>query len=119
MNNMKIKRIYDAPLAADGYRMLVDKLWPRGVKKVDAALDEWNKTIAPSTALRQWFGHKPENFERFSAEYKLELEAKKEELQRILSLAQTQNLALLYAARDAKINHARVLLEVLNTFPRF
>lgn len=110
---MMIKRIYEAPLVEDGYRMLVDRLWPRGLKKANAAIDEWNKEIAPSTELRKWFGHKAGNLERFTEAYKIELSAKSAELKRIRFIAKTQNLTLLYAAKDEKINHARVLLEVL------
>ena len=113
MNKINIKRIYETPLVEDGYRMLVDRLWPRGLKKEDAAIDEWNKIIAPSTELRKWFGHKAENFERFTEAYKIELRAKLEELERIKSIAKTQNLTLLYAAKDKKINHARILLSVI------
>ncbi len=113
MYPIKIKRIYEAPEPDDGYRMLVDRLWPRGLKKEAAALDEWNKDIVPSTELRKWFGHKPENFERFSALYKIELASKADELKRVLALSETQNLTLLYAAKSTTINHAGVLLEVL------
>jgi uncharacterized protein YeaO (DUF488 family) len=115
MYPIKIKRIYEAPEPEDGYRMLVDRLWPRGLKKEVAALDEWNKDIVPSTELRKWFSHKPENFERFSELYKIELAAKGDELKRVLALAETQNLTLLYAAKSTTINHARVLLEVLQS----
>lgn len=113
MKKIKIKRIYEAPLVEDGFRMLVDRLWPRGLKKENAAIDEWNKIIAPSTELRKWFGHKSENFERFTEAYKIELKSKPEQLERIKSIAETQNLTLLYAAKDEKINHARILLSVI------
>lgn len=113
MKKIKIKRIYETPLVEDGFRMLVDRLWPRGLKKENAAIDEWNKIIAPSTKLRKWFGHKSENFERFTEAYKIELKSKPEQLERIKSIAETQNLTLLYAAKDEKINHARILLSVI------
>lgn len=113
MKSIKIKRIYETPLKEDGYRMLVDRLWARGLTKEKAAIDEWNKTIAPSPELRIWFGHKPENFERFSQLYTAELKNKPEELERINSIAKKQNLTLLYAAKDEKINHAVVLLRAL------
>ncbi len=113
MNKIRIKRIYEIPLDEDGYRILVDKLWPRGLKKENAALDEWNKSIPPSTELRKWFGHKAENFKRFEELYKIELKAKTEELKRIKSIAMAQNLTLLYAAKNEQINHAIVLLNVL------
>lgn len=101
------------PLPEDGYRMLVDRLWPRGIKKEAANVDEWNKNIAPSTELRKWFAHKPENFARFAALYKAELARKTEELNRIKSIAMKHGLTLLYAAKNEKVNHARVLLEEL------
>lgn len=113
MKNIKVKRIYETPLEEDGYRMLVDRLWPRGLKKEKAAIDEWNKTIAPSPELRVWFGHKPENFKKFSQLYEVELKSKSEELKRMNAIAKKQNLTLLYAAKDEKINHAIVLLNVL------
>ncbi len=113
MNRVKIKRVYEKPKPEDGYRMLVDRLWPRGLKKVDADLSEWNKEIPPSTELRVWFGHKPERFEQFSALYKTELKKKMKEISRLKSIAKKENLTLLYAAKDEKINHAIVLMQVL------
>ncbi|OJV40504.1 MAG: hypothetical protein BGO29_10325 [Bacteroidales bacterium 36-12] len=111
---IKIKRIYEIPSEDDGYRILVDRLWPRGVSKEFATLDEWNKTITPSPELRIWFNHQAERFETFSALYKEELTNFSEELHRLKTLSETQNLTLLYAAKDPKINHAIVLLDVLN-----
>lgn len=110
---IQIKRIYDEPEKQDGYRILVDRLWPRGMTKERAHLDEWNKEVAPSDELRKWFGHKMENFEEFSRKYKAELKDKGEELQRIRELAEDKMVTLLYAARDTDVNHARVLLNVL------
>jgi uncharacterized protein YeaO (DUF488 family) len=108
-----IKRIYEPPSEADGYRMLVDRLWPRGLRKQDAALHEWNREIAPSVALRRWFGHKAEHYVRFARLYEQELREKKAELNRIRAIAGTGPLTLLYAARDPERNHARILLSVL------
>ncbi|HMR57215.1 MAG TPA: DUF488 family protein [Cyclobacteriaceae bacterium] len=110
---IKIKRIYDEPSKEDGYRMLVDRLWPRGVKKEGAHLDEWNKQIAPSPELRKWFAHKAEHFKIFSERYRDELKEKREELYRIKNIAVSKPLTLLYAAKDQKINHALILLSVL------
>ncbi len=112
--NVRVKRIYEKPEPTDGYRMLVDRLWPRGLGKEAAAIDEWNKDIAPSAALRQWFGHRPELFEAFAERYRAELAAKPESLDRILAIARQQGLTLLYAAKDPQINQAVVLLDVLN-----
>ncbi len=113
MYPLRMKRIYEAPEAQDGYRMLVDRLWPRGLKKETAQLDEWNKEIAPSTELRKWFGHKAENFSRFSTLYKSELKTKAAELKRIKYMLNTQPLTLLYASANREINHVKVLLSVL------
>ncbi len=112
---MKIKRIYEHATPDDGYRLLVDRIWPRGVSKANATIDEWNKIIAPSTELRKWFDHQPERFEMFKAEYKNELKAQTPELIRIKEIAAHQELTLLYGAKDERINHAVVLKEVLDT----
>jgi len=113
MKTIQIKRIYEDASNDDGYRILVDRLWPRGISKVRAKLDEWNKEIAPSTEIRKWFNHQPERFDEFSDLYKEELNDKKEELNRIKTIAEKQKITLLYAVHDPKINHAVVLLEVL------
>lgn len=110
---MKIKRIYTDVETDDGYRILIDRLWPRGVSKERASLDEWLKEIAPSTELRKWFNHDPQLFDEFSKRYLLELEDKKEELLRIKSIAEQQKVTLLYSAKDEKYNQAVVLKKVL------
>ena len=111
--HIQIKRIYEKPEAADGYRMLVDRLWPRGIKKEAALLDEWNKDIAPSAELRKWFDHKEERFKEFADLYQQELETKESELSRIIAIAKRENITLLYGAKDPKVNHAVVLKNVL------
>lgn len=110
---LRIKRIYDAPEATDGYRILVDRLWPRGVSKERAALDLWLKDIAPSPDLRTWFGHKPDRFDEFIERYRLELQTNPAvgTLRDIIHGHST--VTLLYAAHDPKINHASVLLSFL------
>jgi len=113
MKQIQIKRIYETPLAEDGYRMLVDRLWPRGVKKEDAKLDEWNKNLPPSVELRKWFGHKSDRFKEFECKYRLELSKLKEELKRVKDIAKHSNLTLLYGAKYPHFNHAVVLLKVL------
>ncbi|MFD1095565.1 DUF488 domain-containing protein [Salegentibacter chungangensis] len=113
MKDIKIKRLYDHKSADGSYRILVDRLWPRGVKKTDLEFDEWNKDLAPSTELRKRFNHKPELFEGFTKEYKTELEAKTEELNRIREIAATKDVSLLYGSRDPENNHAAVLKQVL------
>mgnify|MGYP001334088319 CR=1 FL=1 len=115
MAGFQLKRIYDPASNTDGYRILVDRLWPRGVKKEAAALDEWNKEIAPSTNLRKWFDHKPERFEAFSAQYREELKTKVPELERLHNLAKKRKVTLLYAAKDEQVNHAVVLKEALES----
>lgn len=113
MGKIKIKRIYDEPTDDDGYRVLVDRLWPRGVSKMDARLDEWNKEIAPSPELRKWFDHKEERFQEFRRLYREELMAKPEELNRLKTLAKREVVTLLYGAKDPETNHAVVLKELL------
>jgi uncharacterized protein YeaO (DUF488 family) len=113
---VRIKRIYEDPDDLDGYRILVDRLWPRGIKKTDAGLDEWNKNIAPSTELRKWFHQTHGQFEVFAKKYRKELlENNKPELQRIRDLAQKKTVTLLYGARDPEHNHALILLQVLRS----
>lgn len=108
-----IKRIYDPVNPEDGYRVLVDRLWPRGMSKARAALHEWNKMIAPSTTLRIWYNHQPERFELFKEKYKLELKPHLDELKRLKALSEKQPITLLYSAKDTQRNQAIVLAELL------
>jgi uncharacterized protein YeaO (DUF488 family) len=108
----RIKRVYEAPAPADGTRVLVDRLWPRGLKKADAALDDWMKDVAPSVPLRLWFGHEPARFAEFKRRYEAEL-AKNPALVKLRSLGKGKLVTLLYGARDPEINHAVVLKSVL------
>lgn len=105
------KRVYDAPDPADGYRVLVDRLWPRGVTKAAAQLDEWLKDIAPSPELRTWFNHAEVRWSEFARRYRLELAQPEAlaHLQRLTALAQQQTLTLLYAARADKHNSASIV----------
>jgi uncharacterized protein YeaO (DUF488 family) len=114
MKEIKLKRIYDDPSGDDGYRVLVDRLWPRGVSKEDAKLDEWDKELAPSTELRKWFDHKAERFKEFSKRYREELKDKKEPLDKLREKANHKTLCLLYAAKDHEMNQAVVLKDVLS-----
>ncbi len=111
--NLKLKRAYDPPAAGDGKRILIDRLWPRGVKKADAAIDEWMKEIAPSAALRKWFGHDPARWPEFHRRYRKELDRHSEQLDRLRALARQGPVTLVYAARDEAHNDAVVLKEVL------
>lgn len=109
----QIKRIYEPAEKSDGCRVLVDRLWPRGVSKEKAALDEWLKDAAPSPELREWFGHKPERFEEFSARYEDEL-TRNPAVATLKDLESRQRtVTLLYAAHDPEVNHAKVLLGFL------
>lgn len=110
MRSVTIKRAYEPPSPEDGTRILVDRLWPRGVSKAKAALDGWNKNVAPSTSLRKWFGHKPERFQEFARRYRAELKHNPA----VAELRATKGkLTLVYGARDPAINHAVVLAKVL------
>ncbi|MDZ7683501.1 MAG: DUF488 domain-containing protein [Fodinibius sp.] len=109
----KTKRIYQDPSNDDGYRVLVDRLWPRGVSKEKARLDEWCKEIAPSTVLRKWFDHDPNKFEEFANRYKAELTAKEDLITYLLKITRQQPVTLLYAAKDKTYNHALVLQDFL------
>lgn len=113
MESITIKRVYDNKQSDGSYRILIDRLWPRGIRKTDLKLDEWNKEIPPSTTLRKWFDHKKEHFEEFTKLYQQELFNKEEELNRLRNIAKTKTISLLYGAKDSKINHAIILKNVL------
>ncbi len=109
-----IKRAYEAAAPDDGYRVLVDRLWPRGVRRDVLQLDEWARELAPSTALRTWFGHDPARWPEFRTRYLAELRsgAATDSLARLASRARTGRVTLVYAARDTAHNEARVLAEL-------
>lgn len=113
---LKLERIYDKPQDLSGYRVLVDRLWPRGISKVNAKLDEWEKEIAPSKELRTWFSHDPEKFPDFREKYVAELDANpqtKEFLKLIGDQLKDGNVILLYGAKDREHNQAVVLKQYL------
>lgn len=115
-DNIKLKRIYETPKKTDGYRILVDRLWPRGIKKESAELSYWYKEIAPSNELRKWFRHDVERFEEFRLKYKEELRNDAEKcllVKEIILLATKETVTLLYAAKDPVCNNAYVLWEEL------
>lgn len=116
MADIRTKRIYEPYSQEDGYRVLVDRLWPRGIKKADAHLNEWNKEIPPSSELRKWYAHDKAKFLLFKERYIDELSTHADELSRLAEIAQEQTLTLLYAARDPQNNHAIVLAEVLKKY---
>jgi uncharacterized protein YeaO (DUF488 family) len=109
--NIKIKRVYEQPDKDDGRRILVDRLWPRGLTKEKAGVDLWLKDIAPSTELRKWFGHDPDRWEEFKERYRAELaEADKMEVLRdIAERAEEENVTLLFGAKDTRHNDAQAL----------
>ncbi len=111
--HLTIKRAYEPVEKQDGYRILVDRLWPRGLTKVKAGIDLWLKDIGPSTELRKWFGHDPEKWTEFKKRYRKELENKKEDLSVIKDHSENGDVTLIYAARDTEHNEARVILDLL------
>ena len=112
---VKIKRAYESPASDDGTRVLVDRLWPRGLKKTDVAIDHWAKELAPSTELRKWFAHDPARWEEFRRRYSEEIREHREEFNRLRDLARKGPLTLVYAAHDQNYNDAVVLREILLT----
>ena len=112
---LRLKRVYDALEPGDGFRVLVDRLWPRGLSRQRAAVDLWCKQIAPSTDLRRWYGHDPDRFAEFARRYRAELEdpARAEHLQHLRELARQQTLTLLTATRHVDISEAAVIAGLL------
>lgn len=110
---IKTKRVYDRPSRQDGLRVLVDRLWPRGMKKEDAKVDLWLKEVAPSDGLRKWYGHDPEKWPEFRRRYFRELDRKEEEVSRLREGRHGRNVTLLYSAREERYNNAAALKEYL------
>jgi uncharacterized protein YeaO (DUF488 family) len=115
---VQIKRIYEPAKRSDGMRVLVDRIWPRGVRKEDADIAFWLKDIAPSTELRVWFGHDPKRWSVFRTKYRKELAHNDEAVGELLTIAGGKPLTLVYAAHDTKHNHAIVLAEFLAKRPK-
>lgn len=111
--NIKLKRAYDKPSANDGYRILVDRIWPRGVSKEGAKIDEWTKEIAPSNKLRKWFGHDPDKWEEFKKRYFNELKDNEAMLEGICHKVENQDITLVYSAKDRDFNNAVALKEAI------
>jgi uncharacterized protein YeaO (DUF488 family) len=111
--DVRIKRIYEPAAATDGERVLIDRLWPRGLTHEDAQLDDWLRDLGPSTELRRWFAHDPARFDEFRQRYAAELTAKRDELAELRRRARKRPLTLVYSARDTEHNDAVVLAEVL------
>ena len=111
--NLRLKRAYERPARGDGTRVLIDRLWPRGVRKAEAELDRWAKDIAPSTELRKWFGHDPARWPEFRRRYAEELRRHPDELAELRALARKGPLTLVYSAHDELHNDAVVLRALL------
>src|SRR4051794_32254792 len=111
--DMRLKRAYEPAASADGYRVLIDRLWPRGVSRKQAKLNAWERELAPSTELRQWFGHQPNRFEEFRRRYIEELRPQRRLLAELRRRARNGTLTLVYAAHDSEHNDAVVLATVL------
>ncbi|MGP1680440.1 MAG: DUF488 domain-containing protein [Burkholderiales bacterium] len=118
MPGVQIKRIYDAPARTDGLRVLVDRVWPRGITKKAAALDFWIKEVAPSTELRKWFNHDPQRWADFRLRYRRELRKHAKELEGLKAQAAKRRVTLLFGARDTQHNQAVVLKEALQPSSR-
>ena len=114
---IKVKRIYESPMPGpgDGKRILIDRLWPRGLRKDEVAVDEWMKDIAPSSQLRRWFGHDPAKWEEFKKRYWGELEGKRAFLEKVRRDAGRGTITILYGAKDTEHNNAVALKEFLGT----
>ncbi len=112
---LKIKRAYDKKESGDGKRILIDRLWPRGLSKAEADIDEWIKELGPSTELRKWFGHDPERWAEFRERYTRELSEldKRALLENISQMARRQNVTLIYSAKDTEHNNVKVLEEII------
>jgi uncharacterized protein YeaO (DUF488 family) len=116
--SVMLKRAYEPPRRSDGKRILIDRLWPRGVKKTDAKIDEWMKDVAPTATLRKWFGHDPHRWTEFRARYQAELKRHPAELAHLRTLAAEGPVTLVYSAHDETRNNAVVLRNVLQRNPR-
>lgn len=112
-NTISIKRVYDQPQQTDGFRILIDRLWPRGLSKEKAKVDLWLKEIAPSTELRKWFNHDPEKWKEFAKRYKAEIKKNIEALTLLKSKIKEGKVTLVYGAKEERYNDAVVLQKIL------
>ncbi len=111
--SVRVKRVYDQPAKADGYRVLVDRLWPRGLKKSEARIDEWLREIAPSTTLRKWFKHDPSRWKEFKEKYAAELDGHREQVETLVREARRRNVTRLFSAKETEHNNAVALKEYI------
>ena len=114
--SIRLKRVYDKPTKADGRRVLVDRIWPRGLKKNEARIDQWLKEIAPSTALRKWFAHDPGKWREFKKRYSAELDDQREQVEQLARAAKKRTVTLLFGAKDTEHNNAVALKEYIERF---
>jgi uncharacterized protein YeaO (DUF488 family) len=112
---IKTKRIYEPPAPDDGYRILIDGIWPRGISRQRGAIDDWARELAPSAELRRWYGHRPERFEEFARRYRAELDAQRELLSKLRRRSRSGVVTLVFAARDTEHSNAAVLSEALRS----
>ncbi len=113
---LKVKRVYETASRSDGYRILVDRVWPRGMKKEDAKIDLWLKDVAPSSSLRKWFSHDKEKWDKFKEKYHKELDKKKDSVNEIFEKqGKRKNITLVFGSREEKYNNAVALKEYLQT----
>jgi len=115
---LKIKRVYDPPSPADGKRILIDRLWPRGLRREDAHIHEWRKDVAPSSELRKWFGHDPKKWDEFRKRFFKELQEKRGAVDVIVRLAQNGTVSLVYGSREERFNNAVALKEYIESKQR-
>ena len=116
---LALKRVYERPEPSDGKRILIDRLWPRGLTKRKAAVDEWMKEIAPSAELRRWFGHEPAKWPEFARRYRRELRGQRPLVHRLAKLAAHRRVTLVYGARDEAHNDARVIASIVRRRMRY
>jgi len=114
MGTVRIKRAYEKPAKEDGYRILVDRLWPRGIKKETAKIDFWPKELAPSNALRQWYGHDPDKWMEFKSRYFAELAAQEKGVKELVDYVRKGPVTFIYSSKEANINNAVALKEYMD-----
>ena len=112
---IRVKRVYEPPSTRDGRRILVDRLWPRGLSKADAKIDNWPKNIAPSTELRKWFGHDPDRWSEFKRRYFAELESKSDTVRALLDYVRAGTVTFLYSSKERRLNNVVALKEYLDS----
>ena len=113
--SIRVKRVYEPPSTRDGRRILVDRLWPRGLSKADAKIDDWPKDIAPSTELRKWFGHDPERWSEFKRRYFAELESKPDTVRALLDYVRAGTVTFLYSSKERRLNNVVALKEYVES----